>query len=120
LDSEALDKFREFVGFFELYDELSLLASSNGSFSFLLGFLFSFGGNSSGLKLGNLGITVSAQKFADLNSDSDGIAESMEFNIIEIHQEELGEEDVEASISLGRDLNFVAGGVDELLILIFH
>jgi len=108
LDLEVLDEFGELGGFCQLDDKLSLLASSDASFTFSIAI---FGGNSSGLDLSHSGVSASAEEFTDFNSDTDGITQSMEFNIIEIHKEELGKEDIESGVSLGGDLDFVASGL---------
>ena len=108
MDLEVLDKFGELGGFCQLDDKLGLLASSNASAAFSVAF---FGGNSGGLDLTHSGVAASAEEFTDFNSDTDGITKGMEFNIIEIHKEELGKEDIETGVSLGGDLDFVASGL---------
>jgi len=108
-DLEVLDEFGELGGSGQLDDELGLLASSDGrSISFGL---FIFRSDGGGLYLSHSGVSASAEEFTDFNSDADGITQSMEFNIIEIHKEELREEDIESRVSRGGDLDFVASGL---------
>lgn len=96
LDSEVLDEGIEVGALAQSDDELCLLAPSEALF-----LLFVFGGDDGGgLDSGDGGVAVSAEKFTDLDSDSDGITESVELNFGEIHQEELGKEDVESGVSL--------------------
>jgi len=101
------------VALLQLNDELGFL-----SFSFLFTFLSGVDGG--GLNSEDVSISISAKEFSDLDADSDGISESVKFDVIEIHQEELGQEDIESSVSLSGDLDFIGAWLDLLNGLVFH
>lgn len=109
LDSEVLDELIELAALLQLNNQLGLLSSF-----WLVILLFGFRDDGSGFDFLNSSVSVSAEEFTNLNTSTDGISESMKFNIIEVHQEKLGEKDVETGVSLGGDLNFVGGGLDLL------
>jgi hypothetical protein len=111
LDSEVLDEFVELIALLQLNNQLGLLSSS---WLVILSFFCGIRDDSSSFDSVNSSVSVSAEEFTNLNTSADGISESMKFNIIEVHQEKLGEKDVETGVSLSGDLNFVGCRLDLL------
>lgn len=111
IDFEFLDEFWEILASLEGDDELRLFASS---WAFLVFIRRSEG---EGFDFLDDSVSKSGHGFTNLNGGGDGITQTVEFDGLEVEEEQFCDEDIESCVLLGRDLDSVVFWLDELVCL---